>query len=79
MRDYIYNSAENIFQHKDELVHESSMPVVKPKETKVGSPAHRQKYPERYSHRYVSKLEQALHPKLGTAPSEKAAAKKNYK
>ena len=34
VRDYIYNSAENIFQHKDELVHESSLPVVKSKEKK---------------------------------------------
>ena len=43
---------------------------------KVGSPAHKQKNPQLYGYRYVSKLEQALHPKLGTAPSEKAAAKK---
>ena len=31
---------------------------------KVGSPAHKQKNPQLYGYRYVSKLEQALHPKL---------------
>ena len=43
---------------------------------KVGSPEHKQKNPQLYGYRYVSKLSQALHPKLGTAPEEIAAAKK---
>ena len=43
---------------------------------KVGSPEHKKKNPQLYGYRYVSKLSQALHPKLGTAPEEIEAAKK---
>ena len=43
---------------------------------KVGSPEHKKKNPQLYGYRYVSKLSQALHPKLETAPEEIAAAKK---
>lgn len=42
------------------------------KEPTVGTTLHRQKYPERYGHKYTSKLEQAAYPKPGTAPSEKS-------
>ena len=44
-------------------------------ELKVGSPAHRAKFPERYGHTYTSKLEQAAYPIPGTAPSEKKLIK----
>ena len=74
-RDYIFNHAENKFEHKDDLIHESSS-VVKPKDPKVGSPEHKLKNPQLYGYRHVPKIEQALYPKLGTAPSEIAAAKK---
>ena len=75
VRDYIFNPAENKFEHKDDLVHVSSYDM-KSKEPKLGSREHKQKNPHLYGHRYVSKTEQALYPKLGTAPSEVAAAKK---
>ena len=65
VRDYIFNPAENKFEHKDELVHVSSSDL------KVGSPAHKQKFPERYGHKYTSALERAAYPIPGTAPSEK--------
>jgi len=52
VRDYIWNPAENTFQHKDELVHESSYDM-KPKILKVGSPEHKQKFPDRYKSGYV--------------------------
>ena len=54
---------------KDDLVHVSSSDL------KVGSPVHRQKFPERYGYNYTSSLDQALYPKLGTAPSEKQIIK----
>ena len=41
------------------------------KEPTVGTTLHRKKYPERYGHKYTSKLDQAAYPKPGTAPSEK--------
>ena len=41
------------------------------KEPTVGTTLHRKKYPERYGGGYISKLEQAVYPKPGTAPSEK--------
>ena len=28
VRDYIFNAAENRFEHKDDLVHESSQPTL---------------------------------------------------
>ena len=40
-------------------------------EPKVGSPAHRKKFPARYGTRYTSRLDQVAYPKPGTAPSEK--------
>lgn len=72
-RDYIFNPAENKFEHKDDLIHESSS-VVKPKDPKVGSPEHKLKNPQLYGYRHVPKIEQDLYPKLGTAPSEIAVA-----
>ena len=71
VKDYMYNPAENKFEHKDDLVHDSPMPVGMPREPKIHTPAYRRKYPERYGHKYTSKLEQAAYPKAGTAPSEK--------
>ena len=75
VRDYVFNYAENRFEHKDDLVHESSSDV-KPKEPKLGSREHKLKFPARYASTYTSKLEQAAFPIPGTAPSEVAAAKK---
>jgi hypothetical protein len=74
-RDYICNPAENKFEHKDDLIHESSS-VVKPKDPKVGSPEHKLKNPQLYGYRHVPKIEQALYPKLGTSREEKAAARR---
>ena len=48
------------------------------KEPTVGTTLHRKKYPERYGHKYTSKLEQAAYPKPGTAPSEKLMTKSTY-
>ena len=75
VRDYVFNYAENRFEHKDDLVHESSYDV-KPKEPKIGSRQHKLKFPARYASVYASSLEQAAFPEPGTAPSEVAAAKK---
>ena len=75
VRDYIYDLVDNRFVHKNDLVHVSSYDM-KPKEPKLGSLEHKQKNPQLYGHRYVSKTEQALYPKLGTAPAQIAAAKK---
>ena len=55
VKDYIWNAAENKFEYKDDLVHESSLPVGAEKEPKVGSAAHRRKYPARYASVYTSK------------------------
>ena len=71
-RDYIFNPAENKFEHKDDLIHESSS-VVKPKELKIGTLEHKLKFPGRYASTYTSSLEQAAFPIPGTAPSEVAA------
>ena len=87
VKDYIYNPAENKFEHKDDLVHVSSSEknlrtINELKDLKkfqdgtfqeptVGTTLHRKKYPESYGHKYTSKLEQAAYPKPGTAPSEK--------
>ena len=75
VRDYISNPAENRFERKDDLVHESPLPVGMPREPKIHTPAYRRKYPERYGHKYTSKLEQAAFPIPGTAPSEKRDSK----
>ena len=74
--DITWNPAENKIEYTDELVHESLLFVVKPKEKKVGSLEHKLKFPERYVSTYTSSLEQAAFPIPGTAPTEKAAAKK---
>ena len=66
---------ENLKKYKDDLVHESPLPVGMPREPKIHSPAYRRKYPERYGHKYTSKLEQAAFPIPGTAPSEKRDSK----
>jgi len=71
VRDYYYDpSSQQIELKSNPPEHVSSS------DPKIGSLEHKQKNPQLYGYRYVSKLEQALHPKLGTAPSEKAAAKK---
>ena len=58
VRDYIFNLAENRFEHVDELVHESTLQTTKkadptagamPREPKVGTPQHKLKFPERYN------------------------------
>ena len=75
VRQFHYNAAENILEHEDDLVHESSYDV-KPKEPKLGSREHKLKFPERYVSTYTSNLTQAAFPIPGTAPEEIAAAKK---
>ena len=63
-------------QEKNKPMNKSStVKAVDGLELKVGSPAHRQKFPERYGYNYTSSLDQALYPKLGTAPSEKQIIK----
>ena len=52
VRDYIFNPAENRFEHKDDLVHVSSYDM-KSKEPKLGSPEHKQKFLGRYKSGYV--------------------------
>ena len=52
VRDYIFNPAENKFEHKDDLVHVSSYDM-KSKEPKLGSPEHKQKFLGRYKSGYV--------------------------
>jgi len=69
-RDFYFNAGTNQFELK------SNPSPLRPweeerTEPKVGSPAHRKKFPERYGTRYISSLEQAAYPKPGTAPSEK--------
>ena len=65
--DYYLNSATNQYELKS-----NPSPLREERtEPKVGSPAHRKKFPERYGTRYTSSLEQAAYPKPGTAPSEK--------
>ena len=71
VKDYIFNPAENKFEHKDDLVHESPLPSNMEREPKIHTPAYRRKYPERYGHHYTSKFDQAAYPKAGTAPSER--------
>ena len=71
MKDYYLDNSTNNFERRDNPPEHISS-----SDLKVGSPEHKQKNPHLYGHRYVSKTEQALFPKLGTAPSEVAAAKK---
>ena len=47
-------------------------------EPKVGSPAHRKKFPARYGTRYTSRLDQVAYPIPGTAPSEKGEDVSDY-
>ena len=63
VKDYIYNPAENKFEHKDELVHNSPLPVGMPREPKIHTPAYRRKYPERYNKGYLSKEYRLTYPK----------------
>tara|TARA_Y100000031_G_C8099699_1_gene328106 strand:- start:243 stop:830 length:588 start_codon:yes stop_codon:yes gene_type:complete len=76
VKDYLYDPVDNKFVHKNDLVHESPLPVGMEREPKIHSPAYRRKYPERYGTKYTSKLEQALYPKAGSAPSEKEIQKR---
>ena len=72
VRGFRWNPVKNTLEHEDDLVHVSSYDM-KPE---VGSPEHKKKNPQLYGYRYVPKIEQALYPKLGTAPAEIASAKK---
>ena len=67
VRDYIFNPAENKFEHKDDLIHESSS-VVKPKEPKLGSPAHKHKFPDRYKKGYIPWYERDKKEKINNEP-----------
>ena len=67
VRDYIFNPAENIFQHKDELVHESSYEA-KPKEPKLGSPEHKHKFSDRYKSGYVDWWNRDKKEKINNEP-----------
>jgi len=77
VRDYVYNPAENKFEHKDDLVHESPLPVGMPRELKFGSAAHRRKYPSQY--KTINELEDLkkfqngtyIEPTVGTAAHRK--------
>jgi len=63
VRDYIYNPAENKFEHKDDLVHESPLPAAKKADPTDGVV-------------YTSKLDQAEYPIPGTSPAERKAIEK---
>ena len=71
MKDYYLDNSTNNFERRDNPPEHISS-----SDLKVGSAAHKQKNPQLYGYRYVPKIEQALYPKLGTAPTEIAAAKK---
>ena len=74
VRDYIFNPAENRFEHKDELVHESSQPTLpgvnwnKQKDIKVGSPQHKHKFPDRYKVGYVDWWNRDKKEKINNEP-----------
>ena len=67
VRDYIFNPAENKFEHKDELVHESSSDV-KPKEPKIGSVEHKHKFSDRYKSGYVDWWNRDKKEKINNEP-----------
>ena len=67
VRDYIFNPAENRFEHKDELVHESSYDV-KPKEPTLGSVEHKHKFPDRYKAGYVDWWNRDKKEKINNEP-----------
>ena len=77
MADYSWNAAENKFEHKDDLVHESPLPVGMPQELKFGSAAHRRKYPSQY--KTINELEDLkkfqngtyVEPTVGTSAHRK--------
>ena len=77
VRDYIYDPVDNRFVHKDDLVHESPLPVGMPRELKFGSAAHRRKHPEQY--KTINELEDLKkfqngtykEPTVGTAAHRK--------
>ena len=74
VRDYIFNPAENKFEHKDELVHESSQPTLpgvnwnKPKEPRIGSVEHKHKFPDRYKVGYVDWWNRDKKEKINNEP-----------
>ena len=72
VRDYIFNPAENKFEHKDELVHESSQPTLPGvnwnKDPKVGSPQHKHKFPDRYKAEYVDWWNRDKKEKINNEP-----------
>ncbi len=67
VRDYIFNPAENRFEHKDELVHVSSYDM-KSKEPKLGSPEHKHKFPDRYKKGYIPWYERDKKEKINNEP-----------
>ena len=74
VRDYIFNPAENKFEHKDELVHESSQPTLpgvnwnKPKEPRIGSVEHKHKFSDRYKSGYVDWWNRDKKEKINNEP-----------
>ena len=67
VRDYIFNPAENKFEHKDDLVHVSSYDM-KSKEPKLGSPEHKQKFLGRYKSGYVDWWNRDKKEKINNEP-----------
>ena len=67
VRDYIFNPAENKFEHKDDLIHESSS-VVKPKELRIGTLEHKHKFPDRYKAGYVDWWNRDKKEKINNEP-----------
>ena len=61
VRDYIFNPAENRFEHKNDLVHVSSS-------EKVGSPEHKHKFPGRYKVGYVDWWNRDKKEKINNEP-----------
>ena len=61
VRDYIFNPAENRFEHKNDLVHVSSS-------EKVGSPEHKHKFPDRYKVGYVDWWNRDKKEKINNEP-----------
>ncbi len=74
VRDYIFNPAENKFEHKDDLIHESSQPTLpgvnwnKQKDIKVGLPQHKHKFPDRYKSGYVDWWNRDKKEKINNEP-----------
>ena len=77
VRDYIFNPAENKFEHKDDLVHVSSYDM-KPKEPKIGSVEHKHKFPDRYKAGYVDWWNRDKKEKINNEPLVKQFRNEQY-